>query len=93
MPLYRQTQSVRLASMYTCRATQPIRFPVPSPGPAGPKDSRLSARKIFGPHQVAKAKDDTHPEMSSYGETRSRTGNLLHLTCGLKHGAKKMSYR
>jgi hypothetical protein len=42
---------------------------------------------------LRKAKGNSHSLMSSYGETGSRTQNLLHSTCTLLYDAKKMSYR
>jgi hypothetical protein len=43
--------------------------------------------------RAGRAKGNLHTEMRSYGETGSRTQNLLHSTCTLLYDAKKMSYR
>jgi hypothetical protein len=43
--------------------------------------------------RAGRAKGSLHPKMRTFGETGSRTQNLLHSTCTLLYDAKKMSYR
>jgi hypothetical protein len=56
---------------------------------------RIKAKSwLCNPHVHARtAKGSPHPKTSVYGETGSRTQNLLHSTCTLLYDAKKMSYR